>query len=79
MVNELAILPIQANIYISNENDIKELLSIVKNTKMNLSTMLAVLCLMKRGEIPALERKNIFKKYVHLLDYVADTPSGVDG
>lgn len=57
---------IQSDIYTPNDDDIRKLLSIVENTDMEVPIMLAAFCLMRRGEICALEREDIENNIIHI-------------
>ena len=67
---------IKTNLYIPNDEDIKRLLTAVKGTNMELPIMLASFCLMRRGEICALEREDISGNIIHVKHSLVKLESG---
>ena len=59
--------PIIADLYIPTDDEIKALVSAVKNTELEIPVLLGAFCMMRRGEICALDiNKDIINNIIHV-------------
>lgn len=65
---------VRPKIYVPSDSEIKQLMDIVKDTEMELPVLLAAFGPMRRGEICALDAKNIQGNVVHVCQNMVRTP-----